>query len=77
MPTVAFKGVGIPLMADIPVYGVMEKLQRSYPERCDELVDIMGIYINCRMYKLSYVQRRQTCSDYDWSDTSIQVAFIR
>ena len=27
----AFTGVGIPLMADIPVYGMVEKLQRSYP----------------------------------------------
>ena len=38
MRTVAFAGVGITLMADIPVYGMIKKLQRSYPERYDELV---------------------------------------
>ena len=44
--TVAFEGVGIPLMADIPVYGIMEKLQCSYPKRHDELVDMLGTDIN-------------------------------
>ena len=57
MCTVAFAGVGILLMTDIPVYGMMEKLQRSYPERCDELVDMLGIYINWRMHQLSEVHR--------------------
>ena len=65
MHPVAFLGVGIMLMADIPVYGMMEKLQHSYPNRCDELVEMMGIYLNWIMNQLSNGQRRQTCSDYD------------
>ena len=77
MRTVAFAGVGIPLMVDIPVYGMMEKLQRSYPKRRDELVEIMVIDLDWRMHQLSDGQRRQTCADSDWSDTTIQGDFIR
>ena len=64
-------------MEDIPVYGMMEKLHRSHPERCDELVDMLGIDINFRMHQLSDGKRIQACADYDWSDTTIQGAFIR
>ena len=53
MHTVALAGVGIPLMADIPVYGMMEKLQYSYPKRHDELVDMLGTDINRIMNQLS------------------------
>ena len=35
---VTFTGFGDPLMSDIPDHGIMYKLQRSYPENCDELV---------------------------------------
>jgi len=59
MRTVAFAGVGIPLMADIPVHGMMEKLQSSYPERRDELVEMLGIDLNWRMHQLSDGQRRR------------------
>ena len=76
MRKVDFTGVGIPLMSDIPVHGMMEKLQRSYPERQDELVEILGIYLNWRMHQLSEVQRRQTFEDYDWSYKTIQGDFI-
>ena len=71
MRTVAFEVVGIPLMAYIPVYGMMENLQRSYPERCDEIVEMLVIYLNWRMHQLGDGQRRQTCSYSDWSDTTI------
>mmetsp|Transcript_6297 Transcript_6297/g.9148 ORF Transcript_6297/g.9148 Transcript_6297/m.9148 type:complete len:343 (-) Transcript_6297:169-1197(-) len=59
MRTVAFAGVGVPLMGDIPVHGMMEKLQNSYPERRDELVDMLGIDLNWRMHQLSDGQRRR------------------
>ena len=59
MRTVAFAGAGVPLMADIPVYGMMEKLQNSYPDRRDELVEMLGIDLNWRMHQLSDGQRRR------------------
>ena len=77
MRTVDFAGVGILLMVDIPVYGIMEKLQYSYPERRDELVERLGIDLNCRMHQLSDGQMRQNCACSDWSDTTIQGDFIR
>ena len=76
MRTVSFADVGVPLMSYIPVYGVMEKLQSSYPKRRDDLVEILGIYLNWRMHQLSEAQRRQTFAYYDWSDTTIQGDFI-
>ncbi len=59
MRTVAFAGAGVPLMADIPVHGMMERLQNSYPERRDELVNMLGIDLNWRMHQLSDGQRRR------------------
>ena len=59
MRTVAFAGAGVPLMADIPVHGMMERLQNSYPERRDELVEMLGIDLNWRMHQLSDGQRRR------------------
>ena len=72
--TVAFTGVGIPLMEDIPVYGMMGMLQCSYSGRHDELVEILDIDINCIINQLSESQRIQTCADSDWSDNTIQGA---
>lgn len=43
MRTVAFAGYGCPLQADIPVHGMMERLQAEYPERRDELIKLLGI----------------------------------
>lgn len=43
MRTVAFAGYGCPLQADIPVFGMMERLQAEYPERRDELIKLLGI----------------------------------
>jgi len=57
--TVAFAGSGAPLMADIPVHKMMEKLQQSYPERREELVEMLGIDLNWRMHQLSDGQRRR------------------
>ena len=58
MRTVLFVGFGVLLMATIPVYGMTEKLQRSCPEYCDELVEILGINLNWRIHLLSDSQRR-------------------
>lgn len=59
MRTVAFAGAGVPLMADIPVHKMMERLQQSYPDRRDELVEMLGIDLNWRMHQLSDGQRRR------------------
>jgi CCR4-NOT complex subunit CAF16 len=59
MRTVAFAGGAVPLMADIPVHGMMERLQASYPERREELVDMLGIDLDWRMHQLSDGQRRR------------------
>ena len=58
MRTVAFAVFEFLLMATILVYGMTEKLQRSCPEYCDELVDILGINLNWIMHLLSGSQRR-------------------
>ncbi|GKY95582.1 hypothetical protein MPSEU_000519500 [Mayamaea pseudoterrestris] len=59
MRTVAFVGSAVPLMADIAVSNMMEKLQASYPERREELLDMLGIDVNWRMHQLSDGQRRR------------------
>ncbi|KAL3939989.1 MAG: hypothetical protein SGBAC_005388 [Bacillariaceae sp.] len=59
MTSIAFVGASVPLMADIPVHGMMERLQASYPERRDELVEMLGIDLNWRMNQLSDGQRRR------------------
>ena len=48
MRTVAFAGYGCPLQADIPVHGMMKKLQSDFPERREELIKMLGIDINWR-----------------------------
>ena len=53
MHTVVFVGIGVLLMAYIYVHGIIENLHCYLPEHCDNLVDIMGIDINWRMYQLS------------------------
>ena len=59
MRTVAFAGYGCPLQADIPVYGMMTKLQEEYPERRDELIKLLGIDPQWRMHQVSDGQRRR------------------
>lgn len=59
MTSIAFVGASVPLMADIAVHKMMEKLQHSYPERRDELVKMLGIDLNWRMCHLSDGQRRR------------------
>lgn len=59
MRTIAFAGAGVPLMADIPAGKMMEKLQAAYPERREELVEMLGIDLNWRMHQLSDGQRRR------------------
>eukprot|EP00602_Paraphysomonas_sp_CaronLab_P003246 CAMPEP_0185018612 /NCGR_PEP_ID=MMETSP1103-20130426/1275_1 /TAXON_ID=36769 /ORGANISM="Paraphysomonas bandaiensis, Strain Caron Lab Isolate" /LENGTH=278 /DNA_ID=CAMNT_0027548475 /DNA_START=155 /DNA_END=991 /DNA_ORIENTATION=+ len=59
MRTVAFAGYGCPLQADIPVHGMMTKLQNDFPERRDELVKMLGIDLNWRMHMVSDGQRRR------------------
>jgi CCR4-NOT complex subunit CAF16 len=48
----------VPLQADIPVSGMMSKLQNEYPERRDELLELLGVDLNWRMHKVSDGQRR-------------------
>lgn len=43
MRSIAFVGAAVPLMADIAVRNMMEKLQAEYPDRRDELIDMLGI----------------------------------
>lgn len=59
MRLVPFAGGNVPLMADIAVKDMMRKLQESYPQRRDELVDILGIDLEWRMHQLSDGQRRR------------------
>jgi CCR4-NOT complex subunit CAF16 len=59
MTSIAFVGASVPLMADIPVHKMMQKLQASYPERRDELVTLLGIDLNWHMHQLSDGQRRR------------------
>lgn len=59
MRTVAFAGFGCPLQADIPVSDMMKALQAQYPERRDELIEMLGIDVNWRMHMVSDGQRRR------------------
>lgn len=59
MRTVAFAGYGCPLQADIPVYGMMQKLQEEYPDRRDELIRLLGVDPEWRMHQVSDGQRRR------------------
>ena len=59
MRTVAFAGYGCPLQADIPVFGMMQKLQEEYPERRDQLIKLLGIDPQWRMHQVSDGQRRR------------------
>jgi CCR4-NOT complex subunit CAF16 len=43
MRSVAFVGAAVPLMADIAVRNMMERLQSEYPDRRDELLDLLMI----------------------------------
>ena len=58
MRTVAFSGVGVMLIANIYVSGMIKKLQNYYPEHRDEFVEIIGIYLNCIMNLLSDRKKR-------------------
>lgn len=59
MRTVAFAGYGCPLQADIPVFGMMQKLQEEYPKRRDELLELLGVDLKWRMHQVSDGQRRR------------------
>lgn len=59
MRIVPFAGGNVPLMADIAVRDMMTKLQQSYPDRRDTLVNILGINLDWRMHQLSDGQRRR------------------
>jgi CCR4-NOT complex subunit CAF16 len=58
MRTTAFSGTGA-MTADIPVSGMMAALQAEYPERRDELIEMLGIDTEWRMHQLSDGQRRR------------------
>lgn len=46
------------MQADIPVTNMMSKLQSAYPERRDQLLELLGIDPNWRMHRVSDGQRR-------------------
>ena len=58
LKSVAFGGTS-PMMADIPVHGMMSSLQNAFPERRDMLIDLLKIDPHWRMNKLSDGQRRR------------------
>lgn len=59
MRTVAFAGYGCPLQADLRVGDMMQKLQATYPQRRDELIDLLGVDLDWRMHMVSDGQRRR------------------
>lgn len=59
MRSVSFAGYGCPLQADIPVSGMMTKLQEQYPERRAELLKLLDIDPSWRMHQVSEGQRRR------------------
>lgn len=60
MRNVSFVGGAVPLMADIPVYKMMEQLQLQYKERRDELCELLNIDLyHWNMHQLSDGQRRR------------------
>ena len=50
-------GMDVLFKSEIPVYGIMEKLQHSYPDHHDDVVEMIGLYINWIMQQLSDGQR--------------------
>lgn len=59
MRTVSFAGHGVPLAADIAVSSMMKKDQERYPERREELLDLLGVDPSWRMHQVSDGQRRR------------------
>ncbi|CAM9710369.1 unnamed protein product [Ascophyllum nodosum] len=59
MRTISFAGHGVPLQADIAVRNMMKKDQERYPERREELVEMLGIDPEWRMHQVSDGQRRR------------------
>lgn len=57
--TVAFTGHGCAINADVPVREMMQSLQEEYPQRRNELVQLLGVDLDWRMHMLSDGQRRR------------------
>lgn len=55
----SFAGHGVPLVADIPVSGLMTSLQAEFPARRDKLYEILQINPKWRMNAVSDGQRRR------------------
>ncbi|CAM9524766.1 unnamed protein product [Ectocarpus sp. 12 AP-2014] len=53
MRTISFAGHGVPLQADIAVGDMMKKDQERYPERREELLNLLGVDPNWRMHQAS------------------------
>lgn len=47
-------GHGVPLQADIAVGGMMKKDQERYPERREELLNMLGVDPNWRMHQVCF-----------------------
>jgi CCR4-NOT complex subunit CAF16 len=50
---------GCPLQADIPVHSLMKQLQEEYPDRRNELLELLRIDLNWRLHEVSEGQRRR------------------
>eukprot|EP00752_Nemacystus_decipiens_P009466 g8464.t1 len=59
MRTISFAGHGVPLQADIAVGDMMKKDQERFPERREELLNMLGVDPNWRMHQVSDGQRRR------------------
>ncbi|KAA0154916.1 hypothetical protein FNF27_03012 [Cafeteria roenbergensis] len=57
--TVAFAGYGCALQADVKVSEMMLPLQRSFTERREMLIDLLGVNLEWRMHQVSDGQRRR------------------
>lgn len=57
--SMAFTAYRVPLEADIAVHDMSADLQKEFPERRDELLEVLDVNLNWRMHKVSDGQRRR------------------
>lgn len=57
--TVAFTGYNVPLQSSLKVKEMMVKLKQTYPERNQELIDVLGINEEWAMNAISEGQRKR------------------
>ena len=57
--TVAYSGYNIPLQSELIVKDMMLKIKEEYPERNQELIDVLDINVNWKLNSLSEGQRKR------------------